>query len=121
MALLSTLRNTVRYLRPFGIAEAESLMNFLSLGSLRCHCEPTDAAEPRNDRRRSCRTCGNAILATEPTRLYEQLSKAEIRQITRRLRRAGMDSRHVEVGSHLTNLSGLHRAESLADLGSQTL
>ncbi len=116
MPLLSALRSGIRSFRAFGLSEAESLMNLSTLGSLRCHCEPTDAAEPRNDRRRSCRTCGNAILMTEPTMLYAKLSKSEIRQVTRRLRRAGMEARVVDLPHHITSLSDLHLVGSLAEL-----
>ncbi len=121
MALLTALRNATTYFRPFGLAEAESLMNFSTLGSLRCHCEPTDAAEACNDRRRSCRACGNAIMATEPTRLYEHLTHSEIRHVTRNLRRAAIDARTVEIAPRLTSLAGLHLVDSLAELGEQAV
>jgi hypothetical protein len=106
----------VAYFRPFGIASCESLMNFSTLGSLQCHCEPTDAAQTRNDRRRSCRACGNAILPSEPMKLYETLSRSEIRRITQRLRRAGIDAPHVGLTSRLQSLVGLNEVESLAEL-----
>ncbi len=116
MPLVEKLWNAVSYLRPFGLASTESLMNFSPLGSLRCHCEPTDAAEPLTDRRRSCRACGNAILSVDPMKLYERLSRSEIRQITQSLRRAGMDARNVALTPRLTSLAGLHLVGSLAEL-----
>ncbi len=121
MALISALRNAAVYFRPFGLSGSESLMNLSHLGALSCQCEPTDAAAPRNDRRRSCRACGNAILATEPTRLYERLSRSDIRRLTRSLRRAGMDAGRVGFATKLTNLSGLEDAGSLAELASRMM
>jgi hypothetical protein len=112
-------RDTFAYARPFGICESESLMNFSPLGSLECNCIPTDASEPRNDRRSSCRACGNAIVPHDSIRLYETLSPRQIRQITRNLRRAGMDARKVDLPASVTNLSSLHTGATLASLSAR--
>ena len=73
-------------------SEEHSLMNFSRLGRLHCICEPTDAAEPRNDRRRSCRACGHEIRTVEPMGLYAPLSLLEIRYVQRTLRQAARHS-----------------------------
>jgi hypothetical protein len=110
------LRHAFTYVRPFGLSDAESLMNTSPLGTLRCHCEPTDAAQSRNDRRKSCRRCGNAILEVEPTRLYEQFSRREIRGMVGRLRRAGIDAGTVGLGNRLTSFNDRNGVEALADM-----
>jgi hypothetical protein len=114
--LISLSRDSFAYARPFGISEGESLMNFSPLGSLQCSCLPTDAAAPGNERRSSCRSCGNMILAPDPVRLYEPLTHSEIRRITRSLRRAGMDARKVALPVSVTSLSELHIGSTLASL-----
>ncbi len=105
------------YVRPFGVSEAESLMNFSPLGQLQCQCIPTDAAEPRTDRRCSCRACGNAIITHDTIRLYQPISSHEIRRMTRNLRNASIDARKVHLPATLTNLATLHAVADLASLG----
>jgi hypothetical protein len=87
-------RRGFAYPRPFGVSDAESLMNLSPMGSLHCICEPDDPTAPQNERRRSCRACGHAIVAGDPTRLYEDLSRRQIEQIISDLRRAAINHRH---------------------------
>ena len=91
--LLTWMREDLRYVRPFGISEAESLMQRSAEGALHCTCEPTDPSEPANDRRRSCRACGCAIVSYDPARLYQKVSAEEIHEITWNLRKSGIDAR----------------------------
>jgi hypothetical protein len=113
--LYAVSRESFAYARPFGIPEFESLMNLSSHGSLHCICEPTDPAEPSNDRRRSCRACGCAIVAHDPARLYEQLTHDDVRRITRNLRRAGIDAGRTHLPATLVSLAELHTSSSLED------
>jgi hypothetical protein len=88
-------RNLLAYFRPFGVSEVESLMNCSRLGTLQCNCVPTDAAAPHNDRRQSCRACGNAIVSDDPARLYTEMSSREIDQLAETMRRRAIDeARH---------------------------
>ena len=113
--LYAVSRDSFTYARPFGLPESESLMNFSPQGSLQCICEPTDPAEPSNDRRRSCRACGCAIVAQDPVRLYETLTHSDIRRITRSLRRTGIDAGRTHLPATLGSLAELHTTPSLKD------
>jgi hypothetical protein len=95
--------------RPFGIAESESLMNLSAQGSLQCSCEPTDAAAPFNDRRRSCRACGCVMVSNDPARLYDPMSSEEIEELTRSLRVQG-----IEQAKHMADAETSEFAQSHA-------
>jgi hypothetical protein len=84
-------RTRLAAFRPFGLSQSESLMNLSAQGSLQCNCEPTDAAAPFNDRRRSCRACGCAMVSNDPGRLYETMAEDEIEELTRSLRLQGIE------------------------------
>lgn len=113
MFLVSRLCSAAATFLFFAGTESDSLMNVSASGTLRCHCEPTDAAEPQNDRRRSCRTCGHAIVSSDPTLLYHPLSRTDIRAITRRLRHAGTDALRIDHAPRLVCAVGVRRAATV--------
>ena len=107
------MREDYRYARPFGISDAESLMNVSERGVLQCNCSPTDALEIFNDRRRSCRECGCAIVAVDPARLYQTLSREEIKQITLDLRKLGIQAGRAAAAAKLVGEPSLVEANQL--------
>jgi hypothetical protein len=86
------------------VAPATSLMNASSMGSLSCICQPTDPAEPQNDRRRSCRACGHAMVNQDALRLYEPLTRRQIRRTIRDLARAAAQMPQVHQDASQPNL-----------------
>ncbi len=97
-----------------GPREKHSLMNLSQLGTLHCICDPTDAAEPRNDRRRSCRGCGNGIRTVEPMGLYAPLSRLEIRYMVHTLRHAARDAGRYAADARVFSLAEV-RAAAIED------
>jgi hypothetical protein len=95
-------------LRPFGVSEAESIMNFSSLGTLRCICGAEHTENPRPDRRQFCRACGCEMVATDPNLLHKQLSRSEIRAMARQLRTAAIRSRNMELPPSITSIKELN-------------
>jgi hypothetical protein len=96
-------------LRPFGVSESESIMNFSSLGTLRCVCgvDCTNTGAP--DRRQFCRSCGCEVVVQDASLLEKPLSKAEIRAMTRQLRTAAIRSRNLELPPSITCIDDLNR------------
>jgi hypothetical protein len=96
-------------LRPFGVSESESIMNFSSLGTLRCICgaEHTQNASP--DRRQFCRSCGCEVVTTDRSLLDRQLTRSEIRAMTRQLRTAAIRSRNLELPPSITSIDELNQ------------
>ncbi len=95
--------------RPFGIRESESLMNFSSLGTLRCICGPGHPASIKSDRRQFCRSCGCEIAAVDETLLHRKVSKAEARKMTRELRDAAIRASHLELPPSVTSVTALQQ------------
>ena len=94
--------------RPFGISEAESLMNFSSLGMLRCICGADHGVARLVDRRQFCRACGCEVSPAQTHMLDKRLSKAEIRTMTRNLRTAAIRARNLEIPPSITSVDQLN-------------
>ncbi len=95
--------------RPFGIRESESLMNFSSLGSLRCICGPSRPAGVKPDRREVCRSCGCEVVAVDETLLSRPISREEARKITRDLRNAAIRATRLELPPSVTSIRALQQ------------
>lgn len=95
--------------RPFGIRESESLMNFSSLGSLRCICGPSHPAGIESDRREVCRSCGCEIVAVDETLLKRHMSREEARKVTRDLRDAAIRASRLELPPSVTSVAALQQ------------
>ena len=95
--------------RPFGIRESESLMNFSSLGSLRCICGPRHPAGVESDRREVCRSCGCEIVNADETLLNHHVSREEARKITRDLRDAAIRASQLELPPSVTSVAALQQ------------
>ena len=95
--------------RPFGIRESESLMNFSSLGSLRCICGPSRPAGVKPDRREVCRSCGCEVVAVNETLLNRTVSREEVRKITRDLRNAAIRASRLELPPSVTSIVALQQ------------
>jgi hypothetical protein len=96
-------------LRPFGVTESESIMNFSSLGTLRCVCGSEHTQNAINDRRQFCRACGCEVVHTNRSLLDKQLSRSEIRAMTRQLRTAAIRSRNLELPPSITSITELNQ------------
>ncbi len=96
-------------LRPFGVSESESIMNFSSLGTLRCICGAEHTENSSADRRHFCRSCGCEMVATDRSLLTKQLTRAEIRAMTRQLRIAAIRARNLELPPSITSIEELNR------------
>ena len=95
--------------RPFGIRESESLMNFSSLGTLRCICGSNHPASVESDRRQFCRSCGCEVVAADETQLNRRLSKGEVRKMTRELRDAAIRASRLELPPTVTSVAALQQ------------
>lgn len=95
--------------RPFGIRESESLMNFSSLGTLRCICGPTHSESSGLDRREFCRSCGFEVVPVDEAWLKVEMSKAEVRRKTRELRQAAIRAAHLELPASITSVLELQQ------------
>ncbi len=96
-------------LRPFGVREHESIMNFSSLGTLRCICGAENGKEEVVDRRQFCRACGCEVVAANAKGLDQLLTRAEIKQRTRTLREAAIRARYRELPPSITSITELNR------------
>jgi hypothetical protein len=96
-------------LRPFGISESESIMNFSSLGTLRCVCGAEHAENPTADRRQFCRSCGCEVIETDRRLLQKELTPKEIRAMTRQLRTAAIRARNLDLPPSITSIEDLNR------------
>ena len=94
--------------RPFGISETESIMQFARLGTLICLCDARHATETEADRRQTCRGCGGLALACEGDLLDRTASSGEIRAMIDSLRLAGVRARGIEIPETVRNLQELH-------------
>ena len=95
--------------RPFGIRESESLMNFSTLGRLRCICGTNHAPDEVSDRRQFCRSCGFEVVAVGETLLEMEVSKVEVRRKARELRHAAIRASHLELPASITCVEELQR------------
>lgn len=91
-------RHSASYARLFSTSDAKSLMRVSSLGALPCICNPTDAAGVHQDRRRTCRACGNQVMESEPALLYEAVTSKQIRELTGYISRLARQARHTSLG-----------------------
>ena len=96
-------------LRPFGVGEAESIMNFSSLGTLRCICGAEHAPAPVEDRRQFCRSCGCEVVRVETALFDKHLTPKEIRTMTRNLRNAAIRARNMELPPSITSIDELNQ------------
>ena len=96
-------------LRPFGIRESESLMNFSSLGSLRCICGTSHPESIKSDRREVCRSCGCEVVAVDEALLNRHVSKEEARKMTGELRDAAIRAGRLELPPSVTSLATLQQ------------
>jgi len=102
-------RRPLAHFRPFGVRESESIMNFSSLGTLRCICGAEHMENALVDRRQFCRSCGCEVVATNPALLDKQLTKQEIVEMTRSLRHAAIRAAYMELPPSITTVEELHR------------
>ena len=93
--------------RPFGIRESESLMNFSSLGTLRCICGASHPESVGSDRREFCRSCGCEVAVVDETLLDRQISKGDAQKLTRELRDAGIRASRLGLPPSITSLAEL--------------
>lgn len=93
--------------RPFGIRESESLMNFSSLGTLRCICSASHSKAMESERRQFCRSCGCEVLAADETLLDRHVSEKEARKMTRYLRDAAIRASRLELPASITSVAEL--------------
>ena len=92
---------------PFRNRESESLMNFSSLGRLRCICGTSCSRQAETDRREFCRSCGCEVLPVNHALLDRQLSQTEMRQLTRELRTAARRASRLELPGSITSIAEL--------------
>ena len=95
--------------RPFGIRESESLMNFSSLGTLRCICGASHPETFASDRREFCRSCGCEIASLDKMMLERHVSQEETRKLTRELRQAAIRASRLELPPSITSVVELQR------------
>jgi hypothetical protein len=86
-----------------------SLMNFSSLGRLRCVCGSQLPGSLPADRRHFCRTCGCEVIAQDEARLNRHISPKQIKAMTSSLRRAAVRASHLQVPPSVTTMQELHR------------
>lgn len=95
------------YLRPFGVRESESLMNFSPLGLLQCSCLGEDAGTPHPERRNSCRACGHELVEEIPLTLNKPLNRQEIVYLIAQLQRTAIRCRNLEIPAHIKTMEQL--------------
>lgn len=105
---IALFRDSIRRLFLMGSRESDSLMNFSSLGTLRCICGAQHTGGAGADRRQFCRRCGCEVAATNTAMVDKQLSKREIKAMTASLRRAAIRASHLELPPTITTISELH-------------
>ena len=93
---------------PFNRRDSQSLMNFSSLGSLRCICSSSHSEKAKADRREFCRSCGCEVIAPDKALLDQQLSKGEARKITRELRDAAIRTRDLDLPASIASIAQLN-------------
>jgi hypothetical protein len=102
-------RGGIARLRPLAGRDSKSLMNFSSLGTLRCVCGAQHPEGVLADRRQFCRSCGCEVVAADEPMLNKHISPREIKAMTRSLRRAAVRASHLELPPSITTVEELHR------------
>ena len=102
-------RGRLSQTRSFSSSESSSIMNFSSLGTLRCVCGAEHREGVTADRRSFCRSCGCEVVPQNPAMLDKHLTSREIKNITRSLRRAAIRASHLELPPSITTVEELHR------------
>jgi hypothetical protein len=105
VALLHTPGDAIR---PFGVSEAESIMNFSSLGTLRCICGAEHMDNQIEDRRQFCRSCGCEVVKVDTSLFDKPLTRREIQAMTRNLRNAAIRARNMELPPSITSIDELN-------------
>ena len=106
---VALLHSPADAMRPFSVSEAESIMNFSSLGTLRCICGAEHAENTLEDRRQFCRSCGCEVVAIDTTLFEKQLTRQEIKTRTRDLRKAAIRARNLDLPPSITSIEELNR------------
>jgi hypothetical protein len=91
--------------RPRAEGSPASIMNFGSLGVLRCVCHHSGPRE----RRQFCRSCGFEVVTPDEALLSKKLSRREIKAMMRSLSRAANRAGNLELPATITNIHQLHR------------
>ena len=105
---IALFRGSIGRLLLLGTRDSDSLMNFSSMGTLRCICGQQHPAGVKADRREFCRRCGCEVAATNSSMVDKHLSKREIKAMTSSLRRAAIRASHLELPPTITTISELH-------------
>jgi len=105
---LALFRGSIGRLFLMGGRDSDSLMNFSSMGTLRCICGEQHPAGVAADRRQFCRSCGCEVVATNTNMVDKHLSKREIKAMTSSLRRAAMRASHLELPPTITTINELY-------------
>ena len=101
------LWSRIRFLRPFGVRDSESLMNLAHLGVLECICKGPHVAPGALDQRQFCRSCGHLIRVADPALLTAVLSASEITARVMQLKEAGIMARRLELPNTLKSVEGV--------------
>jgi hypothetical protein len=107
-ASITLCRHSIARLLPARTRD-KSLMDFSSLGALHCVCGVQHPETLQADRRQTCRSCGCEIVPADPARLELQISRSEIKAMTRSLRRAALRASHLDLPPQVTTVHELHR------------
>ena len=105
---IALYRGSIGRLLPLGGRDSNSVMNFSSMGTLRCICGEQHPAGIAADRRQFCRSCGCEVAATNTSMVDKHLSKREIKAMTASLRRAAMRASHLELPPTITSIDELY-------------
>ncbi len=99
----------VMSMRPLGINDTESIMQFAPLGALTCLCNGRHNTKTDADRRDVCRGCGCLAVATAGDLLDREASQGEIRAMVESLQQAGIRARGLEIPQTIRSLDELNR------------
>ena len=105
---IALLQTPGEALRPFGVSEAESIMNFSSLGTLRCICGAEHSNNAAEDRRQFCRSCGCEVVRVDTAQFDKHLTRKEIKAMTRNLRNAAIRAKNMELPPSITSIEELN-------------
>jgi hypothetical protein len=109
-------RSSASCARLFSVSDPGSLMNLSPHGSLDCICHATDAARENDDRRQTCRSCGNRVAVSDSSLLYETVSREQIHDLTRYLSRCARQGRsHSAAVTSVDRAAELHSSSSSRD------
>jgi hypothetical protein len=105
---VALFRGSLNRIWPLSNQNSKSLMNFSSLGTLRCVCGAQHPNALGADRRQFCRSCGCEVIATDAAALDRKLSSRDIKSMTRSLRKAAVRASHLELPPAITTVDELH-------------